>query len=68
MNGEVPVVLKQLVGRSSRRSGAGPVTGSCGKRDLGTAELPAIETALIDGDVAFRQHGAHRRSELADIS
>ena len=40
--------------------GAGPVYRLLGKRDLGTAEFPAIETALIDGDIAFRQHsGGH---------
>jgi hypothetical protein len=40
--------------------GAGPVYKLLGKRDLGTAEFPAIETPLIDGDVAFRQHsGGH---------
>jgi hypothetical protein len=41
-------------------AGAGPVYKLLGKRDLGTAEFPAIETTLIDGDVAFRQHsGGH---------
>jgi hypothetical protein len=31
-----------------------------GKKDLGTTEFPAMETPLIDGDVAFRQHsGGH---------
>jgi hypothetical protein len=40
--------------------GAGPVYKLLGKKDLGTAELPPIETALIDGDIAFRQHtGGH---------
>jgi hypothetical protein len=40
--------------------GAGPVYRLLGKKDLGTAEFPPIETALIDGDVAFRQHsGGH---------
>jgi hypothetical protein len=40
--------------------GAGPVYKLLGKRDMGTAEFPAIETSLIDGDVAFRQHsGGH---------
>ena len=40
--------------------GAGPVYRLLGKRDLGTAEFPAIETTLIDGDIAFRQHsGGH---------
>jgi hypothetical protein len=39
---------------------AGPVYKLLGKKDLGTSELPAIETPLIDGDVAFRQHsGGH---------
>lgn len=38
--------------------GAGPVYKLLGKKDLGTAEFPPIETALIDGDVAFRQHSA----------
>jgi hypothetical protein len=39
---------------------AGPVYKLLGKRDLGVNEFPAIETALIDGDVAFRQHrGGH---------
>lgn len=40
--------------------GAGPVYRLLGKKDLGTSEFPAIETALVDGDVAFRQHaGGH---------
>ncbi len=40
--------------------GAGPVYRFLGKKDLGTSELPPIETALIDGEVAFRQHsGGH---------
>jgi hypothetical protein len=39
---------------------AGPVYKLLGKRDMGTAEFPAIETPLIDGDIAFRQHsGGH---------
>jgi peptidoglycan/xylan/chitin deacetylase (PgdA/CDA1 family) len=38
--------------------GAGPVYKLLGKRDLGTNEFPPIETALIDGDIAFRQHSA----------
>ena len=41
-------------------AGAGPVYRLLGKRDLGTATFPPIETGLIDGDVAFRQHsGGH---------
>jgi hypothetical protein len=40
--------------------GAGPVYKLLGKKDLGTSEMPAEETALIDGEVAFRQHsGGH---------
>jgi hypothetical protein len=40
--------------------GAGPVYKLLGKKDLGTADLPPMETALIDGDIAFRQHtGGH---------
>jgi hypothetical protein len=40
--------------------GAGPVYRLLGQKDLGTADMPAEETALIDGAVAFRQHsGGH---------
>jgi hypothetical protein len=40
--------------------GAGPVYRLLGKKGLGTSEFPPQETALIDGDVAFRQHsGGH---------
>ena len=40
--------------------GAGPVYRLLGKKDLGTTEFPPIETPLIDGDIAFRQHsGGH---------
>jgi hypothetical protein len=40
--------------------GAGPVYKLLGKKDLGTTEMPSMETALIDGDIAFRQHsGGH---------
>ena len=38
--------------------GAGPVYKLLGKRDLGTTEFPPVETPLLDGDIAFRQHGA----------
>ena len=40
---------------------AGPVYKLLGKKDLGVTEMPAVpNTALIDGDVAFRQHdGGH---------
>jgi len=41
-------------------AGAGPVYRLLGKRDLGTTTFPPIETPLIDGDLAFRQHtGGH---------
>jgi hypothetical protein len=40
--------------------GAGPVYKLLGKKDLGTNDFPPMETALIDGDIAFRQHsGGH---------
>ncbi len=40
--------------------GAGPVYRLLGKKDLGATEFPPIETALIEGDLAFRQHsGGH---------
>jgi hypothetical protein len=39
---------------------AGPVYKLLGKKDLGTTEFPPIETTLISGDLAFRQHtGGH---------
>src|SRR6266851_5962833 len=39
---------------------AGPVYRLLGKKDLGTSEFPEVETALIDGEIAFRQHkGGH---------
>ena len=40
--------------------GAGPVYTLLGKKDLGTAEFPPIDTTLIEGDLGFRQHtGGH---------
>ncbi len=40
--------------------GAGPVYKLLGKKDLGATEFPPVETALIEGAVAFRQHsGGH---------
>jgi len=40
--------------------GAGPVYRLLGAKDLGTTQFPPQETALVDGDVAFRQHsGGH---------
>jgi (4-O-methyl)-D-glucuronate---lignin esterase len=39
---------------------AGSVYKLLGKKDLGTVEFPPIETALVQGEVAFRQHsGGH---------
>ncbi|HXR39720.1 MAG TPA: hypothetical protein VN776_11530, partial [Terracidiphilus sp.] len=35
---------------------AGPVYRLLGKRDLGVTQFPPIQTALIDGDLGFRQH------------
>jgi hypothetical protein len=37
--------------------GAGPVYKLLGGKDLGTTEFPPGETALVGGDVAYRQHG-----------
>jgi (4-O-methyl)-D-glucuronate---lignin esterase len=40
--------------------GAGPVYELLGKQSLGTTEFPPMETPLIAGDIAFRQHsGGH---------
>jgi hypothetical protein len=39
---------------------AGPVYRLLGKKDLGTTEFPPMETPLIDGELAYRQHaGGH---------
>ena len=39
---------------------AGPVYALLGKKGLGTTVFPPVETALIDGDLGFRQHpGGH---------
>jgi len=41
-------------------AGAGPVYRLLGKKDMGTSAFPPIETGLMDGDVAFREHsGGH---------
>ncbi len=37
-------------------AGAGPVYKLLGKKDLGTTEFPKVDTALVDGEVAFKQH------------
>jgi hypothetical protein len=39
---------------------AGPVYRLLGKKDLGANELPPIEAAMVNGDIAWRQHsGGH---------
>jgi hypothetical protein len=39
---------------------AEPVYKLLGKKGLGTAEFPAIQQTLIDGEIAYRQHeGGH---------
>lgn len=39
---------------------AGPVYRLLGKKDLGTSEFPPVETALVEGELAWRQHsGGH---------
>lgn len=35
---------------------AGPVYKLLGKKDLGTIEMPPMETGLVSGELAFRQH------------
>lgn len=37
---------------------AQPVYKLLGKKDMGTNVFPPMETALIDGDIAFRQHSS----------
>jgi hypothetical protein len=44
-------------------AGASPVYELLGKKGLGTTEFPPVETTLIDGDVAFRQHSAGHTPE-----
>ena len=39
---------------------AQPVYELLGKKGMGTYEFPELETGLMDGDIAFRQHaGGH---------
>ncbi len=43
-----------------RRGRGEPVYELLGRKGLGTTAFPPIETALISGDVGFRQHsGGH---------
>jgi hypothetical protein len=47
---------------------AGPVYHLLAKKDLGTKEYPPIETALIGGEIAFRQYSSgHDGTELAQV-
>lgn len=39
-------------------AGAGPVYALLGRKPLSAAEFPKIETGVLDGDIAFRQHSA----------
>jgi hypothetical protein len=39
---------------------AGPVFRLLGKKDLGTSDFPEVETPIVNGELAFRQHkGGH---------
>ncbi len=38
---------------------AGPAWRLLGKKDLGTTVFPPIETPLIDGDIAYREHSGN---------
>jgi hypothetical protein len=38
--------------------GAGPVYRLLGKKGLGATEFPKIETAVVSGDIGFRQHSS----------
>ena len=41
-------------------AGAQPVYELLGKKGMGTDKFPAVETGLMEGDIAFRQHsGGH---------
>ena len=44
------------VGMWKAEVAAGPVYKMLGKKDLGTAEMPAVEHPLLDGDLAWREH------------
>ena len=43
---------------------AGPVYKLLGKKDLGTNDFPEVETGLMDGEIAFRQHSRGIRRDL----
>src|ERR1035441_3835919 len=55
---DVALAMVGTKGMFLAAAGAGPVYKLLGKKDLGTTEFPAIETPLIDGDIAFRQHSS----------
>jgi hypothetical protein len=59
-DGTVPVNDAWVDARGSFLAavGAGPVYRLLGAKDLGTTEFPPIDTAIIDGDLGFRQHTA----------
>ena len=42
---------------------SGPVYRLLGKKDLGTTTMPPIETPLIEGEIAFRQHSGGHTNE-----
>jgi hypothetical protein len=46
---------------------AGPAYRLLGKKDLGTTEMPPVETALVDGELAWRMHkGGHTTAPNID--
>jgi lysophospholipase L1-like esterase len=46
---------------------AGSAWKLLGKKDLGTTEMPAVETALVDGELAWRMHsGGHTTAPNID--
>jgi hypothetical protein len=59
-DGTVPVNDAWIDARGSFLAavGAGPVYRLLGAKDLGTTEFPPIDTAIIEGDLGFRQHTA----------
>jgi hypothetical protein len=46
--------------------GAGPVYRLLGKRDLGTSDLPPLDTPLTTGDLAFHYHSSGHTAVPAD--
>ena len=69
-------IQRRCMGRRERmflaEVDAGPVYRLLGAKDLGTTEFPSMGTALIDGDLGFRQHQfghtPHRTGQLSSIS